>query len=38
MSNTADSEFNSVSSDEVNVAQEDEPLPPRPGMVHKYIC
>ncbi|XP_060838446.1 uncharacterized protein LOC132920232 isoform X2 [Rhopalosiphum padi] len=33
MSNTADSEFNSVSSDEVNVAQEDEPLPPRPGTI-----
>lgn len=32
MSNATDSEVNSVSSDEVNVAQEDEPLPPRPGI------
>lgn len=33
MSNATDSELNSVSSEEVNVAQEDEQLPPRPGTV-----
>ncbi|XP_050053352.1 uncharacterized protein LOC114124456 isoform X2 [Aphis gossypii] len=33
MLNTTDSEINSVSSEEVNVAQEDEPLPPRPGTI-----
>lgn len=32
MSNATDSEVNSVSSDEVNVTQEYEPLPPRPGI------
>jgi len=29
---TDSSEVNSVSSEEVNVAQEDEQLPPRPGI------
>ncbi|KAL5240559.1 hypothetical protein ACI65C_007969 [Semiaphis heraclei] len=33
MSNATDSEVNSVSSDEVNVTQEYEPLPPRPGTI-----
>ncbi|XP_022162051.1 uncharacterized protein LOC111027877 isoform X2 [Myzus persicae] len=33
MSNATDSEVNSVSSEEVNIAQEDDPLPPRPGTI-----
>jgi len=32
LSATDSSEVNSVSSEEVNVAQEDEELPPRPGI------
>lgn len=31
MSNATDSEVNSMSSEEVHVLQEDDPLPPRPG-------
>lgn len=35
---TDSSEVNSVSSEEVNVAQEDEQLPPRPGIsIYIYI-
>lgn len=33
MSNTTDSEVNSMSSEEVQFIQEDEPLPPKPGTL-----
>lgn len=34
--NNTDSEVNSVSSEDVLIVLDDEPLPPKPGTIHIY--